>query len=374
MNNGNYQKYIWQQKEWPNWTFDTASLSATLVQVHLERGRLFGSMDALGFKLAEEVSLAALTSEVVKSSEIEGEKLNPESVRSSIARRLGIEDAGLVASDKNIDGVVEMVLDATRQYSSPLSEKRLFGWHAALFPTGYSGLHKIAVAEYRNDSDGPMQVISGAIGREKVHYEAPSASVLKSEMAYFLYWLNDSNTAVDPVIKAGLAHLWLVTLHPFEDGNGRIGRAVCDMALARADGSAQRFYSLSSQMLSEREDYYTNLEYAQKSTLDATDWLEWFLGCLHRALLNANEEIKGALQLSRLANNAPSGSLNPRQIKMLNKLMSNFEGKLTTGKWALMNKCSTDTALRDIEELVAAGALMKAGESKRGTHYLLKLD
>jgi Fic family protein len=272
MKSGDYLKYIWQQKEWPHWTHDLARLSALLSQVNLERGRLLGSMQTLGFKLSEEASLKVLTSEVVKSSEIEGEKLNPEAVRSSIARRLGLDAGGLVPSDKNVDGVVEMVLDATRNYHKALTEDRLFGWHAALFPTGHSGMHKLTVAAYRNDAEGPMQVVSGGIGREKVHYEAPPATVLKSEMAYFLHWFNHEES-LDPVIKAGLAHLWFVTVHPFEDGNGRVGRAVCDMALARADGSPQRFYSLSAQMLREREDYYTNLEHAQKGTLDVTSWL-----------------------------------------------------------------------------------------------------
>lgn len=371
MNNDDYKKYIWQQKEWPHWSFDYKRLGSLLSQVTLERGKLLGSMQALGFKTSEEVSLKALTSDVVKSSEIEGEKLNPESVRSSLAKRLGIEDGTFLPADKNVDGVVEMVLDATGNYTDSLNENRLFGWHAALFPTGHSGMYKITVADFRSDSDGPMQVVSGGAGREKVHYEAPPANTLKSEMAYFLHWFNHEDKELDPVIKAGLAHLWFVTLHPFDDGNGRIGRAICDMALARADGSPQRFYSLSAQVLRERKDYYNNLEHTQKGTLDVTDWLEWFLECLLHAVLNANEEVKGAIYLANLAGQVPGGSLNERQMKMLNMMMHGFEGKLTTGKWADITKCSTDTALRDIEELVKLGALVKAGESRRGTYYLL---
>ncbi len=370
MNSGNYLKYIWQQKEWPHWTFNLNKLSLLLSQVNLERGRLLGSMQALGFKLAEEASLEVLTSEVVKSSEIEGEQLNPEAVRSSIARRLGIDAGGLVPSDKHVDGVVEMVLDATRNHDKPLTEDRLFGWHAALFPTGHSGMYKLTVAAYRNDADGPMQVVSGGIGHEKVHYEAPSATSLNVEMVHFLHWFNHES-GLDPVIKAGLAHLWFVTLHPLEDGNGRIGRAVCDMALARADGSTQRFYSLSAQMQHERNDYYNSLEHAQKGMLDVTEWLEWFLGCLLRAVQGANDELKGVVYLATITHRAPGGKLNERQVKILNMMIHGFNGNLTTGKWAKLAHCSTDTALRDVNELVELGVLLKAGESKRSAHYVL---
>lgn len=368
MNSGDYKKYVWQQPQWPNWTFDSTRLSTLLSKVNLERGRLLGSMQALGFKLSEEASLKVLTSEIVKSSEIEGEKLNPEAVRSSIARRLGLSDLNAVKSDKNTDGVVEMVLDATLKHQAPLSEARLFGWHAALFPTGYSGMHKINVAAYRADVEGPMQVVSGGIGREKVHYEAPPADVLQNQMADFLKWLN-ADPDCDPVLKSGLAHLWFVTLHPFEDGNGRVGRAVCDLTLSRADDSSQRFYSLSAQMMKERNDYYSALEQAQKGDLDATAWLEWFLGCLLRAVLSANEEIKGTLYLASLSQRAKGGSLNPRQMQMMNMLMHGFEGKLTTGKWAALAKCSTDTALRDIEALVELGAFNVMGKSRRDSYY-----
>ena len=371
MNSGNYIKYIWQQTEWPQWSFNSAALSQLLSQVNLERGRLLGSMQALGFKLAEEASLKVLTSEVVKSSEIEGERLNPEAVRSSIARRLGIEVGGLVVSDKPIDGVVEMVLDATRNCSAALTQTRLFGWHAALFSTGHSGMFKLTVAAYRDDATGTMQVVSGGIGHEKVHYEAPAAVVLPTEMTNFLHWFNDE-LGLDPVIKAGLAHLWFVTLHPFDDGNGRIGRAICDMALARADASPQRFYSLSAQMQREREDYYNHLEQTQKGTLDVTAWLAWFLACLLRAVQSANEELKGAVYLANLSHRLPSGKLNARQMKMLNMMMHGFNGNITTGKWAKIAQCSTDTALRDVTELVELGVLLKAGESKRAVHYVLR--
>lgn len=370
MSSGDYRKYVWQQSQWPNWTFDSARLSTLLSKVNVERGRLLGSMQALGFKLSEEASLKVLTSEIVKSSEIEGEKLNPEAVRSSIARRLGLNDTQSVKSDKNTDGVVEMVLDATLKHKESLTEARLFGWHAAIFPTGYSGMHKINVASYRTDVEGPMQVVSGGIGREKVHYEAPPADVLQHQMADFLKWLN-ADSDWDPVLKSGLSHLWFVTLHPFEDGNGRLGRAICDLTLSRADDSSQRFYSLSAQMMKERNDYYNALERAQKSDdLDATAWLEWFLGCLLRAVLSANEEIKGSLYLASLSQRAKGGRLNPRQMHMMNLLIHGFEGKLTTGKWAALAKCSTDTALRDIEALVQLGAFKVMGTSRRDSYYM----
>lgn len=371
MNSGDCLKYIWQQKEWPHWSFNLDKLSQLLSQVNLERGRLFGSMHVLGFKLAEEASLKVLTSEVVKSSEIEGEKLNPDTVRSSIARRLGIETGGFVPSNKQVDGVVDMVLDATSNHDKHLTACQLFSWHAALFPTGYSGMHKLTVAAYRNDTDGPMQVVSGGIGHEKVHFEAPSAATLNVEMTNFLHWFNHE-AGLDPVIKAGLAHLWFVTLHPFEDGNGRIGRAVCDMALTRADGSAQRFYSLSAQMQYERNDYYSSLERAQKGMLDVTEWLAWFLGCLLRAVKGANDELKGVVYLATMSHRAPSGKLNERQVKILNMMIRGFNGNLTTGKWAKLTHCSTDTALRDVNELVDLGVFLKAGDSKRSAYYVLE--
>lgn len=370
MNSGNYTKYIWQRPEWPEWQFDSGRLSELLSEVTLERGRLLGSMQTLGFKLAEETTLRVLTDDVIKSSEIEGEKLNPESVRSSLARRLGMDIGALAPADRHVDGVVEMVLDATQRHDKPLTEERLFGWHAALFPTGYSGLSKIIVGAYRQDAEGPMQVVSGGVGKEKVHFEAPPAERLGQEMARFIDWFNHTQ-GIDPTIKAGLAHLWFVTIHPFEDGNGRIGRAVCDMALARADGSSQRFYSLSAQIQRERKDYYDALEFAQKSTLDVTQWLDWFLVCLLGAIQRAGEQTQGVMFKANFWHRWSGASMNERQVKMLNKMLDGFDGNLTNKKWASMNDCSPDTALRDIKELVDRGVLISAGAGGRSTHYVL---
>lgn len=370
MNSGEYLKYIWQRPEWPQWRFDAARLSELLARVTLERGRLLGGMQALGFGLAEEATLRVLTEDVIKSSEIEGEKLDQESVRSSLARRLGLDIGALAPVDRHVEGVVEMVLDATQRYEQPLAEARLFGWHAALFPTGYSGMVRITVGAYRTDAAGPMQVISGGVGREKVHFEAPPAERLAAEMAHFLDWFNRVQ-GLDPTIKAGLAHLWFVTLHPFEDGNGRIARAVCDMALARADGSTQRFYSLSGQIQRERKDYYHALESTQKGTLDVTDWLEWFLACLLRAILGAGEQANGVLRKAKFWTHWSGAAMNERQLRMLNLLLDGFEGKLTNKKWVAINHCSADTALRDIKELIERGVLVSAGAGGRSTHYVL---
>lgn len=370
MNSGKYIKYIWQRPEWPQWQFDSARLSGLLSKVTLERGRLLGSMQSIGFKLAEEATLRVLTDDVIKSSEIEGEKLNPESVRSSLARRLGMDIGALAPSDRHVDGVVEMVLDATQRSELPLTASRLFGWHAALFPTGYSGMAKLSVGMYRTDVDGPMQVVSGGVGREKVHYEAPSAEKLVQEMANFLDWFNHAQ-GLDPTIKAGLAHLWFVTIHPFEDGNGRIGRAVCDMMLARADESPQRFYSLSAQIQRERKDYYDSLEFAQKGTLDVTEWLEWFLGCQLRAIQGAADQTKAVVLKATFWNRWTGSSMNERQVKMLNMMLDGFDGHLTNKKWVAINHCSSDTALRDIKELVERGVLVSAGVGGRSTHYVL---
>ena len=370
MNSGEYNKYIWERPEWPEWQFDSSRLSELLSTVTLERGRLLGGMQALGFKLAEEATLRVLTEDVIKSSEIEGEKLNPESVRSSLAKRLGMDIGALAPTDRYVDGVVDMVLDATQRYGQPLSVERLFGWHAALFPTGYSGLAKIAVGGYRTDTDGPMQVVSGGIGREKVHFEAPPAARVEQETVRFLDWFNHVQ-GLDPTIKAGLAHLWFVTIHPFEDGNGRIGRAVCDMALARADGSTQRFYSLSAQIQRERKAYYDSLEYAQKGTQDVTSWLEWFLSSLLRAIQGAGEQLKEVMFKADFWSQGSGSSMNGRQVKMLNKMLDGFEGNLTNKKWVAMNHCSPDTALRDIKELIDRGVLVSAEAGGRSTHYVL---
>ena len=370
MNSVDYTQYIWQRPEWPMWQFDSARLAEQLSKVTLERGRLLGSMQALGFKLAEEATLRALTDEVIRSSEIEGEKLNPESVRSSLARRLGMDIGALAPTDRHVDGVVEMVLDAIQRYDQSLTEQRLFGWHAALFPTGYSGMIKIAVGACRADVDGPMQVVSDGVGRERVHFEAPPTERLAQEMARFLGWFNHAQ-GIDPTIKAGLAHLWFVTIHPLEDGNGRIARAVCDMALARADGSPQRFYSLSAQIQRERKDYYDALELAQQGTLDVTEWLEWFLGCLLRSIQGASEQTKEVMLKATFWRLWSGASMTERQVKMLNKLLDGFEGNLTNKKWVAINKCSPDTALRDIKELIDRGILVSAGAGGRSTHYVL---
>lgn len=370
MTSGDHEKYLWQSADWPHWTFASAALMPLLSEANLARGKLLGAIQTLGFTLAEETSLRTLTNDVVKSSEIEGEHLSNEVVRSSLARKLGLNIGGLLPSTRQVDGVVEMILDATQNHVQPLTHARLFGWHAALFPNGYSGMHKITTAAYRTDADGPMQVVSGGIGHETVHYEAPPAKIIADEMQLFLDWFNQSPDT-DPLLKAGLAHLWFVSLHPFEDGNGRIARAIGDMALAKADQSTQRFYSLSTQIQLEREDYYLQLEMAQKGTMDITNWLHWFLSCLLRAIQQANQDLKGVVYLTQVSQRSPNGALNERQIKMLDQLMHNFEGHLTTGKWATLTKCSTDTALRDITELVSIGVLAKAGESKRAAHYVL---
>lgn len=363
--------YIWQQNDWPHWHFDLERLSPLLAQVHQAQGRLHGRMHHLGVGLRDQATLRVLTEDVLKTSEIEGEKLNPDSVRSSIARRLGVDIGALAPADRHVDGVVDMVLDATQNHASRLSAQRLFGWHAALFPTGYSGLAKIRVGAWRTDAQGSMQVVSGPLNRQKVHYEAPPAHRLKAEVADFLRWFNAEQPA-DRLLKAGLAHLWFVTLHPFDDGNGRIARAVGDMALARAEQSAQRFYSLSSQIQRERKDYYDLLERTQKGTLDVTDWLAWFLGCLLRAIEGAETTLAAVLTKARFWQRWAGTPMNARQIKLLNLLLDGFEGKLTSSKWAAIAKCSPDTALRDIGDLLERGALVKSEAGGRSTSYELK--
>ena len=365
--------YIWEQKNWPELTWDSGRLAPLLGQVSRDQGRLLGRMQGLGFELRQEAELSALTEEVVRSSEIEGEKLDINQVRSSIARRLGMEVGGLVAADRDIEGVVEMTLDATTRYAQPLTADRLFSWHAALFPTGRSGLHKITVGNWRNDSSGPMQVVSGGIGRQRVHYEAPPAARVGGEMKRFLRWLAKPG-ATDPLFVAGLAHLWFVTIHPFDDGNGRIARAIADMALARSEGSTQRFYSMSAQIQRERTDYYIALERTQKGALDVTSWQEWFLSCLRRAIEGAQETLGSVLTKARFWERFAQQSLNARQVKVLNKLLDHFEGKLTTSKWAKLTQSSQDTAHRDILDLVERGALRKDPGGGRSTSYSLIID
>lgn len=370
MNSGN-KFYIWQQSDWPHWRYDVQRLVSLLAQVHHAQGHLLGRMSDMGLALRDRATLQVLTEDVLKTSEIEGDRLNPDAVRSSIARRLGVDVGALAPSDRHVDGVVDMVLDATGNFNQPLTAKRLFGWHAALFPTGYSGLAEISTGEWRDDASGPMQVVSGPVGRQRVHYVAPPAHLLEAEMSDFLLWFN-LHQEPDPVVKAGLAHLWFVTIHPFDDGNGRIARAVGDMALARAEQSAQRFYSLSAQIQRERKDYYDMLERTQKGTLDVTDWLEWFLGCLLRAMQGAEAMLSAVLTKACFWQRWAGTPLNERQVKLINRLLDDFEGKLTSSKWAAIAKCSPDTALRDITELIASGVLMKSDAGGRSTSYELK--
>ena len=364
------KNYIWQSEDWPNWVYDPQRLVSLLAQVHRAQGHLLGRMHDLGLDVQDQATLRVLTEDVLKTSEIEGERLNPDSVRSSIARRLGVAIGALAPADRYVDGVVDMVLDATQQHAAPLTAERLFGWHAALFPTGYSSLSKIRVGQWRDDAQGPMQVVSGPIQRQKVHYEAPPADRLEAEMGAFLSWLNADQNG-DPVIKAGLAHLWFVSIHPFEDGNGRMARAVGDMVLARAEGSAQRYYSVSAQIQRERKDYYDRLESTQKGGMEVTAWLAWFLGCLLRALQGSEETLASVLAKARFWQRWAGVPMNDRQIKLLNALLDGFEGKLTSSKWAAIAKCSQDTALRDISELLARGVLKKSAASGRSTRYEL---
>lgn len=363
--------YIHQLKEWPDFQWNRERISTLLAEVRYRQGRLLGHMEGLGFRLKEEATLQTLTMDVLKSSEIEGEILNPDQVRSSIARRLGMDVAGLVPSDRNVEGVVEMMLDATQQYTMPLTDERLFGWHASLFPTGRSGMHKIVVGGWRdNAKNDPMQVVSGAMGREKVHFQAPDADLLDKEMSQFLDWFN-TEERLDPVLKAAIAHLWFVTIHPFDDGNGRITRAITDMQLSRADGSRQRFYSMSAQIRIERNSYYDILERTQKDTLDITAWLDWFLTCLNRAITATDDTLAAVIRKARFWENPAAQSINERQRLMLNKLLDGFHGKLTSSKWATIAKCSQDTASRDIQDLIERGLLVKETAGGRSTSYIL---
>ena len=369
MNSGEY-KYIWQSGDWPDWRFDLAALAGMLAEVSRAQGLLLGRLADVGMMLRDQASLVVLTEEVVKTSEIEGEALNVESVRSSIARRLGVDIGALAPVDRHVDGVVEMVIDATTNCHAPVTRERLFGWHASLFPTGYSGLSKLNVAAWRDDANGPMQVVSGPVGRQRVHFESPPADCLETETGRFFGWVNSASD--EPLLlKAGLAHLWFVTLHPFDDGNGRIARAIGDLLLARADGSAQRFYSLSAQIQRERRAYYDILERTQKQSMDVTEWLFWFLDTLHRAVDQAQNTLNGVLSKAWFWQRHASIPLNERQAKLLNRMLDGFEGRLTSSKWAAIAKCSPDTALRDINDLLARGVLQKSQAGGRSTGYVL---
>ncbi len=365
--------YIWEQKHWPELTWDSARLATLLEQTSREQGRLLGRMQNLGFELRREAQLSALTEDVVRSSEIEGENLDTKQVRSSIARHLGMDLGGLVTVDRDVEGVVEMMLDATTNYARPLSADRLFDWHASLFPTGRSGMSKISVGQWRTDRGGPMQVVSGPIGRQKVHYEAPPASRIDKEMERFLQWFAAPGDT-DSLFVAGLAHLWFVTIHPFDDGNGRIARAIADLALARSERSTQRFYSMSAQIRRERTDYYDTLERSQKGGLDVTSWQEWFLTCLRRAIEGSQATLNSVLSKARFWERFAQQPLNERQVKVLNQLLDGFKGKLTTSKWAKLTRSSQDTAYRDILDLIDRGALRKDPGGGRSTSYSLVLE
>ena len=367
------REYIHQLAKWPDYQWNYDAFADKLAQVRHSQGRLLGRMESFGFHFQQESLLKTLTSDVVKTSEIEGEQLDTEQVRSSLARRLGIEIAALKPSDRHVDGVVEMLLDATGNYPAPLTAERLFAWHRSLFPTASSGMRRIRTGQWRDDAQGPMQVVSGALGRERIHFEAPSAGLIEKEMAAFFDWFNRPDDT-DWVLKAARAHLWFVTIHPFEDGNGRIARAIADLALARSEQSAQRYYSMSAQIRIERSGYYHILENSQKGTMDITPWLNWFLGCLGHAIASAQGTLDGVLNRARFwesIQNSGDILLNERQRHMLNRLLDGFTGKLTTTKWAALARCSQDTALRDILPLVERGILIRGAGGGRSTSYEL---
>jgi Fic family protein len=364
--------YIHNRADWPQFRWNHKALASKLAAVRHRQGRLIGRMEGLGFQLRAEAVLQSLTEETLKSNEIEGEMLDRDQVRSSIARRLGIDIGALASADRNVEGVVEMILDATQNYTVPLTKTRLFDWHAALFPTGRNGMTKIRVGAWRDDATGPMQVVSGPVGRERVHYEAPAAGRVDRDMRALLAWFNKPNL-VDPVLRAALAHLWFVTIHPFDDGNGRIARAIADMALARSEGSPQRFYSMSAQIRTERAAYYGILEATQKGDLDVTGWIEWFLGCLDRAFDGAEVILASVLTKARFWDRHAGAPLQERQRLVINRLLDGFEGKLTSSKYAKLTKCSQDTASRDIDDLMARGILSKDSAGGRSTSYSLAL-
>jgi Fic family protein len=362
--------YIHQNPDWPSFTWNQAQLTELLTAVRHRQGRLLGRMESLGFSLRKEAVLETLTQDVLKSSEIEGKFLNRAQVRSSVARRLGMDIGASAPADRNVEGVVEMMLDATQKFDEPFIEDRLFGWHSALFPTGRSGMTKIVVGAWRDDAEGPMQVVSGSIGFERVHFEAPAATKLNHEMTQFINWF-DEDTGIDLVLKSAIAHFWFVTIHPFEDGNGRIGRALSDLLLARSENTEQRFYSVSSQIRDQRDSYYAILESTSKGGLDITPWLKWFLNCLDKSIEGAEVLLNDVLRKSRFWESRQHESFNDRQRKVINRLFDGFEGKLTSSKWALLTKCSHDTALRDIENLVQKGVLAKNEAGGRSTSYSL---
>jgi Fic family protein len=363
--------YIHQRPEWPNFTWDQGKIALLLAEVRHHQGRLLGRMEGIGFDLQAEANLHTLTLDVLKSSEIEGEILNPDQVRSSIARRLGMDIAGLIPADRHVEGIVEMMLDATQNHKAPLTDERLFSWHAAMFPTRRSGMHRIVVGNYRNNSTAdPMQVVSGPMEKEKIHFQAPDSELLTKEMTTLIRWFNWTDD-IDPVIKAAIAHLWFVTIHPFDDGNGRIARAITDMQLCRADQSPRRFYSMSSQIKIERKGYYDLLEKTQRGSLEITEWINWFLECLDHALQGTDSTLAVVMKKARFWERHSTTPINDRQRVMLNKLQDGFDGKLTSSKWAKITKTSQDTAVRDINDLVQRGILVKELGGGRSTSYVL---
>ncbi|HLG03502.1 MAG TPA: Fic family protein [Bacteroidia bacterium] len=364
-------RYIHLLNKWPEFTWDPQAILPFLSGARHKQGRLKGYMEALGFILRTDTSLQTITMDVIKSSEIEGEFLSPDQVRSSIARKLGMDIAGLVPSDRNVDGVVEMMLDATQNFYKPLTRDRLFGWHSAMFPSGRSGMHKIKVGGWRNSRQGPMQVVSGPMGREKIHFEAPESKRVPKEMQTFLKWLNTKDNS-DPVLKSAIAHLWFVTVHPFDDGNGRIARAIADMQLAKADGDNQRFYSMSAQIRLDRKTYYSTLEKTQHGNLDITEWLIWYFQCLDKALNETDKKLQRVLGKTRFWDKHLKTEVNERQRLLINKLFDGFHGHLTSSKWAKIAGCSSDTALRDIQDLITKNILEKEQGGGRSTHYILK--
>ncbi len=365
--------YIHEKDNWTNFTWNEKLVSKKLAETRNLQGRLLGKMESLGFDLQDEAVLNTITLEIVKSSEIEGEILDLEQVRSSVARRLGIELAGAIESERHIDGIVEMMLDATQRYDLPITKERLFGWHSSLFPTGWSNMHKIIVADWRKDTTGPMQVVSGAMGKEKIHFEAPNSDRINSEIKNLINWIELEND-IDPVLKSAIVHLWFITIHPFEDGNGRITRAITELLLARSDNSVKRFYSMSSQIRIERKQYYNILEKTQKGTSEITDWILWFLECLKNSFESTSELLSKILLKAEFWKVNTKTILNERQQKMLNKLLDGFDGKLTTSKWGKICKCSQDTALRDIQDLIKKGILQKEKSGGRSTNYELKIS
>ncbi len=363
-------EYIYQHNDWPNFFWDNEKIAILLSNVHLEQGKLIGKMHALGFEIQNEGIVETLTMEIIKTSEIEGENINLAQVRSSLCRKLGVEAASLVQSDRDVDGLVDMLIDATLYADNPLTADRLFNWHGALFPTGRSGLYKIVTANWRNDANGPMQVVSGPVHKLKVHFQAPDAKKIKKEMNKFFKWLNSSKN-IDSILQAAIAHLWFITLHPFEDGNGRLARAITELMLTRSDKSPQRFYGMSNQINIERNLYYNILEKTQKGNLDITNWLIWFLECLHKSILSSENTLSSVLKKATFWQENMFISLNERQHKMINKLFDGFDGKLNTSKWAKISKCSSDTALRDIQDLVDKQILIREAGGGRSTSYLL---